>query len=232
MDMENSKEAVSALQAQNIRKYDDVIGNMKFINGDCVEYMRSLPDKAFDLAVVDPPYGLVDIGCTMRGGGWHAKHGNEMYEWDTKPTDEYFNELFRVSKEQIVWGGNYFSLPPTRCFLVWYKKFISDTFTMAQCEYAWTSFNKNAKVFELTKSKYNFTEKIHPCEKPADLYKWIFVNYAEKGAKVIDTHMGSGSIALAAYDLDVDLTCVELSKEYYDSALKRIRTYTSNLKLF
>lgn len=161
------------------------MSKITLLYGDCMDYMRSLPDNAFDLAVVDPPYGKAQAekeirnqrgrfasynGVGRTGGTWAAKYGTTIRDWDIAPSDEYFKELFRVSRNQIVWGGNYFNLPPTRCFLIWRKLSISENFTMAMAEYAWTSFDGNAKVFDCAPQGKKNDPRIHPCQKPIALY--------------------------------------------------------------
>ena len=190
---------------------------------DCMELMAQYPDKYFDLAIVDPPYG---IGDKFKGGKTGKMNFNEIVnkDWDKVPPTEYFNELMRVSKNQIIWGGNYFNLPPTRCFIVW-DKIISDDFSLAMAELAWTSFDKLAKIIKLQVPKDG---KIHPTQKPIDLYDWVIRNYAKQGDKILDTHFGSGSIALAvdkANRLDkmnLHLTACEIDAEYIDKAIQRI----------
>ena len=146
------------------------------------------------------------------------------------PTKEYFEELFRVSKNQIIWGGNYFidMLYPTRCFLIWDKKARMNT--LADCEMAWTSFDKNAKIF--THVRNTSEKRIHICQKPIALYEWIFTNYAQKGDKILDTHLGSGSSAIAAHKCGMEFVGCETNREYYESALLRINTHKSQLSLF
>jgi site-specific DNA-methyltransferase (adenine-specific) len=191
-----------------------------------MEYMATLPDKAFDLAVVDPPYG---IGDKFKGGNSGRMNFNEVVEkgWDCVPTKEYFNELQRISKEQIIWGGNYFDLPPTRCFIVWDKQ-ISEDFTLAMAELAWTSFDKLAKIYKMPTPKNG---KIHPTQKPIKLYKWILHNYAKPGDRILDTHLGSGSSAIAAHNMGFDFVGCELDKDYYDAACKRFKEQTKQLSL-
>lgn len=160
-----------------------------------------------------------------RGGGWASKYQKSLpkgkIEWDVAPTQEYFDELFRVSKNQIIWGGNYFSLPPTRCFLVWRKLTISENFSMAMAEYAWTSFDGNAKVFEFMPQAKPGKERFHPTQKPVELYAWIFKNYAEEGMKVLDTHMGSQSSRIAAHFAGLDFYGCEIDKDYFDAGCAR-----------
>lgn len=197
------------------------------LRGDCMGYMRSLPDNAFDLAVVDPPYSKAGGNVGRTGGTWAAKYGKSIRDWDIAPSDEYFKELFRVSRNQIIWGGNYFSLPPTRCFLVWRKLSISEKFTMAMAEYAWTSFDGNAKVFDCAPQGKKSGPRIHPCQKPIALYKWILERYAKQGDKILDTHLGSGSSAIAAYGLGFEFVGIEIDEMYYDAAVKRFNEHTS-----
>ena len=189
--------------------------------------MARYPDNYFDLAIVDPPYG---IGDKFKGGKSGKMQFNEVVDkgWDCVPSQEYFDELFRVSKNQIIWGGNYFNLPPTRCFIVW-DKCISDEFTLAMAELAWTSFDKLAKIYKLIVPKNG---KIHPTQKPIDLYKWLLDKYAKENDKILDTHLGSGSIAIACHDYGFELTSCELDKEYYDKAIQRIKNHTNQQKLF
>lgn len=189
--------------------------------------MARYPDKYFDLAVVDPPYG----GNVERtGNGWAAQYGKKIRSWDIAPGDEYFSELFRVSKPQIIWGGNYFSLPPTRSFIVWVKPQIPETFTMAMAEYAWTSFDDNAKVF----SHFSHLEKgrFHPTQKPVPLYDWIFAKYAKPGFKILDTHLGSGSSRIAAHSAGLDFVGCEIDPEYFRKSVERFDRETAQIRLF
>lgn len=191
-----------------------------------MELMARYPDKYFDLAIVDIPYGLGDK--LTQGGTWANKYKKGDADWDKLPTKAYFDELFRISKNQIIWGGNYVKLPATRCFLIWDK--IAQMDTMADCELAWTSFDKNAKIFRHLR---NTSEKrIHITQKPVALYKWLLDKYAKQGDKILDTHLGSGSIAIACHDYGFDLTACELDKEYFEQAMKRLKLHQSQLKLF
>lgn len=147
------------------------------------------------------------------------------------PGKEYFDELFRVSKHQIIWGGNYFELPPTRCFLIWKKLTISDKFTMAMCEYAWTSFNSNAKLFEFAPQGKKDDERFHPTQKPVELYKWIYGLYAKPGMKVLDTHLGSGSSRIAAWDMGIDFVGCEIDPEYFRLEEERFRKHIQQPRL-
>ena len=202
-----------------------VIGSLSFFNADNLEIMRGFKDNEFDLAIVDIPYGLGDK--LTQGGTWASKYKKGDADWDVLPPLEYFEQLFRVSKNQIIWGGNYVQLPPTRGFLIWDKVALMDT--MADSEFAWTSFDRNAKTFRHVR---NTSEKrIHITQKPIKLYEWIIANYANQNDKILDTHLGSGSIAIAiekANRLDkmnLQFVGIEIDKEYYEKALNRIEQY-------
>jgi len=194
--------------------------------GDCMDLMRETPDNHFDLAIVDPPYG---IGEKFKGGSTGKMQFNEVVDkgWDVAPPPEYFSELRRVSKDQIIWGGNYFDLPPTRCFIVWDKK-NSEDFTLAMAELAWTSYDKLAKIYPLSMSE----KKQHPTQKPVKLYEWILSKYAEPGQRILDTHMGSGSIAIACHYFGAYLTATEIDEDYFKAACERIERETRQMDLF
>lgn len=145
----------------------------------------------------------------------------KIISWDVAPGQDYFDELFRVSRNQIIWGGNYFDLPPTRCFLIWRKLTISEKFSMAMAEYAWTSFNSNAKVFEHVPQD-NTGQRFHPTQKPVALYKWILSNYAKSGDKILDTHVGSASSLVACRELGFKYVGFEIDEDYYAMAKKRL----------
>ena len=203
---------------------------IQITNEDNIELMKRYPYKYFDLAIVDPPYGLgnklVDGGGTRK-----AKFDNnrESIKWDDLPTNEYFNELFRVSKNQIIWGSNYFNLPATRCNIIWDKM---QEFTGSDFELAWTSFDKASKAFRMSRVEAYSQGKIHPTQKPVKLYEWLLMNYAKEGDKILDTHLGSGSIAIACHNLGFDLTACELDTEYYNNALKRLQQHQAQLQMF
>lgn len=186
---------------------------------DCVAGMKEYPDKFFDLAICDPPYGIGDEKLTS-GGTWANKYKKGDASWDIRPPYEYFLELFRVSRNQIIWGGNYFSeLPECRCFLIWDK--VAHMGTMADCEFAWTSFDKNAKIFRHCR---NTSEKrIHITQKPVRLYEWLLKNYAEKGQRILDTHLGSGSSRIAAYKMGFDFYGFEIDPDYFSLSEKRFK---------
>lgn len=192
---------------------------------DCMEAMKQMPDNYFELAIVDPPYG---IGDKFKGGKSGKMNFNEIVNkgWDVAPDTNYFKELFRISKNQIIWGGNYFNLPPTRCFIIWDKK-ISEDFSLAMCEMAWTSFDKLAKIYRRSNPKGN---KIHSCQKPIALYKWLLQNYAKQGDKILDTHMGSGSSIIACYDLKFDYMAFEIDEDYFKATKKRLDYHMSQLR--
>ncbi|MBD5195437.1 MAG: site-specific DNA-methyltransferase [Bacteroidales bacterium] len=209
------------------------IDNLTLYNGDCMEYLRILPDNAFELAIVDPPYSKANGNVERTGGTWAAKYGTSIKKWDKSPPPIYFAELKRVSKNQIIWGANYFeNMPPTRGFIVWRKLSISEKFSMAMAEYAWTSFDCNAKVFECAPQGTKNDRRFHPTQKPIALYAWILNNYAKEGNKILDTHLGSGSSAIAAWELGFEFVGVEIDTEYYNKAVERIKRHTAQGKLF
>jgi len=215
----------------------NVTEKIQITNEDNMELMARYPDKYFDLAIVDPPYGInININMGRRKGDkkspYHKFAGNDS----ETPNIEYFKELFRISKNQIVWGGNYMVQKMasagldivSSCWLLWDKGFSEDV-TFAQFELAWTSFKSSAKKFDKNPNQQN---RIHPTQKPVKLYEWLLMNYAKQGDKILDTHLGSGSIAIACNRLGFDLTACELDKEYFESAIKRIKLETSQLTLF
>ena len=197
------------------------------ITNECnMELMARYEDNHFDLAIVDPPYGI-EINKSGRLG----HYGGKGKKWDNEtPNKEYFTELERVSKSQIIWGGNYFDLPPTRCFLIWDKQ-QPEGVSFASCELAWTSFNKSAKTFYMRPQNAD-NIRIHPTQKPVKLYEWLLMNNAEKGFKILDTHLGSGSIALACHNLNFDLVGCELDTDYYNASLKRLKEHQQQLVMF
>jgi len=197
--------------------------NISIYNEDSLQALRAMQDKQFDLAIVDPPYGIGISGNPVR-------QQHKRKNWDNAiPDNEYFDELFRVSTNQIVWGGNYFGLPPTQGFIIW-NKVQPENFSLAMCEYAWSSIQSPAKMW--TRSVLAEKDKIHPTQKPVDLYKWILSKYASIGAKILDSHLGSGSIAVACWDMGFDLTAYEIDKEYFDAACKRLENHKKQLTLW
>ena len=182
---------------------------IELLHIDCMEYLATLPDKAFELAIVDPPYGLGDK--LTSGGTWSVKWQDKGAEWDKIPTEKYFNELFRVSVNWIVWGGNYFIqyLPNCRNFIAWHKPYMDGMHSMSNVELALTSFDKNAKKISFNKDK-GTEDRIHVCQKPVALYKWLLHNYAKPGDRILDTHGGSRSLAIACHDYGFDHVSCEL----------------------
>ena len=205
-----------------------------FYNMDCMEGMAQFPDKFFELAIVDPPYGGGNkeadsiSNVTRTGGTWNKKYYAEgenktkTTQWDVAPGQEYFNELFRVAENVIIWGGNYFDLPPSRNFVVWRKLTISESFTMAMAEYAWTNIEGNAKVFEAAPQGTKNEQRFHPTQKPVALYKWHLSNYAKPGDKILDTHVGSASSLIACHQMGFEYWGFELDADYYKAASERL----------
>ena len=199
-------------------------------NIDCLEGMAKFPDKFFDLAIVDPPYGMPKDSTHCRGKLKNRIMNNGGVEkWDVPPTKEYFGELFRVSKNQIIWGGNYFALPGSRGFVIWDKEQPFENFSAA--EYAWISFQTVSKIFRLPTTRTGDIIKIHPTQKPVALYKWVLTNYAKPGDKILDTHLGSGSSRIAAHDLGFDFWGFELDKEYFNASEERFQKHISQTVL-
>jgi site-specific DNA-methyltransferase (adenine-specific) len=210
------------------------IGQAELHNIDCMAYMATLPDKAFDLAIVDPPYGIARFGNRVELSNRLCKTA-KLNEWDIKPTQEYFDELSRVSNKQIIWGANNFTLPQTEYFLIWDKQQSVDNF--ASAEYAWTNIKMPAKVFrysihQVMSDRKADGGKIHPTQKPVALYEWILDKYAEKSQKILDTHLGSGSIAIACNNLGFDLVGCELDSDYYKAACDRVNQATAQTRMF
>ena len=230
----------------------NVTDKITITNEDNMELMARYPDNYFDLAIVDPPYGL---GKRIVDGGSVSNliknQNKKVKNWDDKPpSKEYFNELKRVSKNQIVWGGNYFDLLPTRCFIVWDKTIHGNTY--ADADFAWTSFDTPARIYKENISITTSEGRIHPTQKSIKLYKWILDKYAKikcdhkhseserylctdcrnSNVKILDTHLGSGSIAIACHDYNYDLVACELDTEYYNKAIERINNHVAQQKLF
>lgn len=198
-------------------------------NIDCMEYMKTLPDKAFELAIVDPPYGI-SINNNMGRRKGDKKSNYKKIVWDdAPPQDDYFRELFRVSKHQIIWGANYFKMPPCKCFIVWRKPQITENVSFSMLEYAWTSFNESSKEFI---GMSNEIDRIHPTQKPVALYEWLLNRYAKKGDKILDTHLGSGSSRIAAYNMGFDFVGCELDVDYFNAQEQRFKQHTRQLNLF
>ena len=198
-------------------------------NEDCMVGMARYPDKYFDLAIVDPPYGLERF---KKGGSHVNKHGSEKGQWNNeKPTKEYFDELFRVSKNQIIWGANNFELPTSEYFIIWQKSNAED-FSFAMCEMAWTNCKVPAKVYKKLHISVDDKNKIHPTQKPIELYDWILNKYATQNATILDTHVGSGSSRIAADRAGLDFVGFEIDRDYWEAQEKRYHTYKLQLKLF
>jgi len=218
---------------------------INFHNTDCMEFMASLPDNAYDLAIVDPPYGIGIIKKGVLNKNKSFSRGfkkNKQYKsknWDSSiPTQEYFTQLKRVSKYQIIWGANYFLdfLGNTKNMIIWYKKGKDKNPNFSPVEIAWSNLNKIPGFFDYAWIGFgginSGEKKMHPTQKPVQLYKWLLLNYAKQGDKILDTHGGSGSIAIACHELGFSLDICELDKEYFDMSVKRYNTHVSQTKLF
>ena len=229
-------------------EYKNLIGGaitdkISIYNCDCMELLKQTPDNYYSLAICDPPYGinydgndgLIKKGKVKRQNGTYGVIKRKEHikkDWDKEiPTDEYFEQLFRVSKNQIIWGGNYFYLPPTKGIICWDKKQMLPTFS--RWEFAWSSFNTPAKMYEFDSRGFLSGEaNIHPTQKPVALYKWLLDKYAKEGDKILDTHLGSMSIAIACHDYGFELVGCELDPDYYNAGIKRVKNHVSQLKLF
>ena len=201
---------------------------LSLFHADCMEIMKQYPDKYFDLAIVDPPYGI--LNKTARGGD-HKFNKNEYSQWDVKPNNEYFKELFRVSKNQIIWGGNYFGQLWARSeynkgFIIWDKNQPESLNNFSMAEMAWSSLDRPSKIFHFSVRRNR--NKIHPTQKPVELYEWLLKMYAKPNDKILDTHLGSGSIAIAVEKanrlnkMNLQFVGIEIDKEYFEKAIKRI----------
>ena len=235
-----------------------------FYNMDCMDGMAQFPDKFFELAIVDPPYGVGSVTympCTRtkaHGGSFDkyeitiatlnmdqrkntkvevvhtnnsAKTIRNFGDENISPPPEYFNELFRVSKHQIIWGGNYFMLPPSRGFAIWKKTTVAESFSMAMCEYAWMSFNENAKLFECAPQGTQADPRVHPTQKPISLYAWLLKNYAKPGDKILDTHVGSASSLIACHQMGFEYWGFELDADYYKAATERLNKVKAQVSM-
>ena len=204
-----------------------IIGKAALHHGDCMEFMRDIPDNYYCLAVCDPPYGI------------------KIAEWDNEVPDQaYFDELFRVSKNQIIWGGNYFNLPHSEGWICWDKTYkYNRKLDIAEFEMAWTSFDKKSKFCRFTycgnfygwdapRADYKKPVNVHPTQKPHQIYEWLLTNYAKAGDKILDTHGGSFSSAIACNNLGFDFTGIELDKDYYDAAVLRVTAASKQIRMF
>ncbi|NTU49290.1 MAG: site-specific DNA-methyltransferase [Desulfobulbaceae bacterium] len=207
-------------------------------NCDCMEFMRGQHDNAYDLAITDPPYGIGEVWRKSRTDQFYRKGKLHEYTNREAPEKEYFEQLTRVSIHQIIWGGNYFTehLPPTNAWVVWDKHRDAEATMMSEAEVAWTSFNK---VMRIARFQWNgalrcekIDNKIHPFQKPAALYKWLLKNYAKPGDRILETHGGSMSIAIACYDMGFDLDLCELDEEYFSAGKARVERHIAQGRLF
>ena len=204
---------------------------IELLNIDCMEYMATCKDKQFDLAIVDPPYGIGKDGQKQTTGGHGGRKGYEFKNWDNaRPDAIYFKELFRISKNQIIWGANYYPeyLRGTMGWVFWDK---GQDINQSDGELAFTSFDCKFRRIVMNRVELLLEGTIHPTQKPIRLYKWLLRNYAKQGDKIIDTHLGSGSSAIAAYDFGCDFVGCEIDKEYYEAAKHRFETYKLQTKL-
>ena len=207
---------------------------INFHNQDCMEAMAAMPDKAFDLAIVDPPYG---IGKRLSQGAGKLKRTslqNMDSSWDIAPDEKYFNLLLKISNNQIIFGGNYFILPPTRGIVCWDKCQPWPNFSA--WEFIWTSFDSPAKIYKGKPNGFMLNgedvDRIHPTQKPVALYRWLLDNYAKPGDRIIDTHGGSMSIAIACHDLGFDLELYEIDEDYFKAGADRLKRHQAQGKLF
>ena len=214
------------------------IGKAKLINGDCMEFMRDIPDNYYELAIVDPPYGIgIDEQKKTKNIFRNPKQnrkGHIKKSWDRAiPTSDYFRELERVSKNQIIWGANYFIEHlnnPTKGWIFWYKG--QNGLTMSDGEIAYSSFNKPTRQININRGQLNIDGTNHPTQKPIKLYEWLLTNYAKTGDKILDTHGGSFSSAIACNNLGFEFTGIELDKDYFDAAVKRVTAANQQLRMF
>ena len=192
-------------------------------NMDCMEIMKTLPDKAFELAVIDPPYR-----DTNDPDQWLRANSGDMRQWFPSPKKDFFDELFRVSQNQIIWGGNYFTewLSPNNNWIIWHK--LNEGVHFSMCEMAWCSIRKNVQLYR----EFPCHAKIHPTQKPVALYEWLLTHYAKPGDKILDTHLGSGSSRIAAYNLGFDFVGCEIDKDYFDAQEKRFAAHAAQTSLF
>lgn len=218
-----------------------------FYNMDCMEGMKEFPDQFFDLAIVDPPYGINYDETASKSAGQKSKNGSAFKKeyhstgWDhSPPDDDYFDELFRVSKNQIIWGGNYFKqLPPSRGFICWDKRIKGLTRSFADCEYAWMSDELGvARMFRflwdgmLQGNMKNKEYRIHPTQKPVALYRWLLEHYAKEGDKILDTHVGSASSLIACREMGFKYVGFEIDEDYFNEAKKRLDQAENQVNIF
>jgi site-specific DNA-methyltransferase (adenine-specific) len=204
------------------------------LNMDCMEGIKTYPDNFFDIAIVDPPYGISDTPSRHKGSGtlknrFLNRNADKFGKWDKKPTKYFFDELFRISKNHIIWGGNYFDLPPTRGIAIWDKQQPFENFSAF--EYAWTSFSTPANMFRLATTRTG-EKKIHPTQKPIKLYDWLIKNYGDDCQTILDTHVGSGSSRIAAHKAGKSFVGFEIDTDYWQAQEKRFKEFTSQLRMF
>lgn len=196
---------------------------------DCMDFMRDLPDKYYDLAIVDPPYGINAANMTMGKGSSFETGRLKKMDWDKKiPDILYFNELRRIAKNQIIWGGNYYNIGSSKCYLIWDKKDYNSDFAAA--ELAWTSFDSVVKIFQHPRNTKEI--RIHPTQKPIALYKWLLSKYAKPGQTIFDSHVGSGSIRIACHDLGFDFEGCELDADYWQAQEERYKNHIAQPEIF
>jgi len=204
---------------------------IRLIHGDCMAFMSGLGENAYDLAVVDPPYGINKDGQVKTTGGHGGRKAHAFKGWDkSTPDAEYFSQLMWISKNQIIWGANYFSkyLPSSMGWVFWDK---GQRINQSDGELAFTSFERALRVVEYNRVELLKEGTMHPTQKPIVLYKWLLKKYAKPGDSILDTHGGSMSSVIAAYDMGFDITCIELDKDYFDAAVKRIKRFMSEPKI-
>ena len=211
-------------------KPTDILGNIKLYNADNMEVMKTFKDKQFDLAIIDPPYRNQSENQPTKD----MRRNGKIDVFGDKPDKTYFDELFRVSKNQIIWGANNFTLPNYKGFVIWKKLTISEAFTMSMAELAYLSegLSTVSKIFEYAPQGKPNDPRIHPTQKPVALYKWLLQNYAKESDTILDTHFGSLSIGIACHDMKFDLTAIELDKDYYEQAKQRLINHQRQLTLF
>lgn len=218
------------------------MANIELLHCDCMEYMATLKDNEFDLAIVDPPYGIGFDGeketmVKNKSKKWNNTRGVGYIkkDWDKeKPNKEYFKELFRVSKNQIIWGGNYFELPISGGWVVWDKKRPAD-FSLSQGELAWVRNSGRVAIFRYLYNGFQKEiqeQRFHPTQKPVKLYKWLLQNYAKQGDKILDTHGGSRSLAIACHEMGFDHVSCEIDLDYHNDSVKRFKEQTMQLDIF
>ena len=222
--MTNHDYGVLAKEGENVLKMNE------FYNMDCMDGMKQFPDKYFELAIVDPPYGI-GAGKEKPHNGW-KDYG--IKHWDNQsPNKTYFKELFRVSQNQIIWGANHFisKMPKDfSCFIIWDKG--QRNFSLADCEMAWTSFKKAARIFNYSRARALQEGKIHPTQKPIALYEWLLTNYAKPGDKILDTHVGSASSLIACHNYGFEYIGFEIDPDYYKAAKERLEAVKNQVSMF